>query len=79
MAEVPGLVPARSLINKASRSMGELNTAIRAVQNDRSLSEKQKKTKLQPLIKTRNELARRVTEVIGQIEEQQGATFRSAA
>lgn len=69
LARHPGLVQARSVVNKASRTMGELNTAIRTIKNDRSLSAGEKAKRLAPVIQRRNRLAQQVVEAVEMIEE----------
>ena len=70
---------ARKIINKASKTMGELNAAIRVTRLDKRLTREQKAAKMAPLIKARNELSRVVVKAVEQIEKAQGRTFKQVA
>jgi hypothetical protein len=77
--EVPAIPAAYKLMNKAASQMGDLNSAIRDVKNDRTMSPKAKSAKLKTLIQKRNALSAKVTRVIDDLEEKQGRTFKRAA
>jgi hypothetical protein len=74
-----GAEAAYKLVNKARRKMGELNTAVRTIENHRTMSRAEKEAKLVPLQRARNQLARQVVETVRKIEERQGKTFAAAA
>jgi hypothetical protein len=59
---------AAEIVNKARRKMGELNTAIRTVQQSSSMSREAKHARLRPLYRARNQLARGVVEAVEKLE-----------
>ena len=74
-----GTPAAYKIVNKASAQLGDINRAIREVRANKDLNPKQKRDMIGPMIKARNDLVRNVSNVIRQIEEKQGRTFKSAA
>jgi hypothetical protein len=79
LAGAKGTKKAYSIMNKANARMSKMNGAIREIEGDRSLSQAEKRAKITPIIKQRNELSRQVMDVIREIEEKQGTTFKRAS
>lgn len=79
LQQAGGTPAAYKLVNKAASQLSDLNAAIRAIRQDTKMSPGAKRTKIEPLIRVRNELVRGVAGVIRDIEEAQGATFKGVA
>lgn len=77
LEESPGTQAAYKLVNKASSQLGDINAGIRAIRADTKMTPAQKRAKIEPLIRARNEYVKQVALMVKKIEEQQGSTFRS--
>lgn len=76
--EAPLTPAAYKLVNAAASRLSDVNTRLRLLRQDRSMSAAEKRRQMKPLIKIRNELTRQVTEAIRKIEDEQGASFSRA-
>lgn len=77
LAEAPGRPAAYKLVNKAGTDLSEINARLRKIRDDRSMSREEKRKRETELIQRRNEITKNVMRTIREIEEKQGATFRS--
>jgi len=74
-----GTPAAYRLVNKAGYELGRINNQIRGIRQDRTMSPAQKRDAIEPLLRARNRLVRRVSGMVDEIEEKQGATFKEVA
>jgi hypothetical protein len=79
MAEAPATPAAYKLLNKAQSEIGKINTQVRAIRLDRTMSPAEKQRRNEVLQRARNGIARDVMQVIRQMEAQQGRTFAAAS
>lgn len=79
LARAPASPAAYRLVSKAGDRLGEINTAMREIRQDPKMTADQKRAALQPLIAARNKMAGQVMQVIRDLEEKQGTSFRRAA
>jgi hypothetical protein len=79
LAAAPATPAAYKLVNSAGTRMADINKAMRFIRQNGKMSADQKRKALQPLIAERNRLAGKVMEVVRDLEEKQGTSFRRAA
>jgi hypothetical protein len=79
LARAPASPAAYKLVNTAGDKLGKINTAMREIRQDPKMTADQKRAALRPLLSARNKLAGKVMEVVRDLEEKQGTSFRRAA
>ncbi len=77
LAAAPGRPAAYKLVNKAGTDLSEINAELRKIRDDRSMSREEKRKRETELIQRRNAITKNVMRTIRDIEDRQGATFRS--
>jgi hypothetical protein len=66
MKDEKGLLSVRKMLSSASDDLSDLNRRMNAIRADRSLSGAEMRAKLDPLVKRRNDLAKRITQAAEQ-------------
>lgn len=79
MSRAPATPEAYRFVNTAGSRLSDVNAEIRRIRMDRQMTAAQKRKKLQPLVKARNNISMKVMQHIKKIEDAQGTSFRRAS
>jgi hypothetical protein len=75
LSEFGGAPAAYKIMNQAGTELTDINTALRMLRDNRTMTREQKRIEEEKLIARRNAISRKVMEVVRAIEEKQGANF----